>query len=138
MQGNFAHPSHKDCEDNCALILEMSNGAHATISVDLFRPLSAPKHGDDWVRIVGTKGVIEANASKETCNLISEGKEPVDVPVAGRGKMFRNFLLSLLGKAEYEPELSTRDAFMLTHVCLCARDAADTGKMVKIEEGLWD
>ena len=138
MQGNFAHPSHKDCEDNCALVLEMDNGAHATVSVDLCRPSSAPTHGDDWVRIVGTKGVLEANASKGTCNLIVEGKEPVDVPVAKRGKMFQNFLLSLSGKAEYEPELSTQDAFMLTHVCLCARDAADTGKMVKIEEGLWD
>jgi predicted dehydrogenase len=133
MQGNFAHSSHKDCEDNCALVLEMSNGAHATISVDLFRPSSAPTHGDDWVRIVGTKGVLEANASKATCNLIVEGKEPVDVPVAERGKMFRNFLLSLIGKAEYEPELSTQDAFRLTHVCLCARDAADTGKMVRID-----
>ena len=133
MQGNFDHPSHKDCEDNCALVLEMSNGAHATISVDLCRPSSAPTHGDDWVRIVGTKGVLEANASKGTCNLIVDGSEPVDVPVAERGKMFRNFLLSLIGKAEYEPELSTQDAFMLTHVCLCARDAADTGKMVRID-----
>jgi predicted dehydrogenase len=138
MQSNFAHPSHKECEDNCALVLKMSNGAHATVSVDLLRPSSAPTHGDDWVRIVGTKGVIEANASKGTCNLISEAKGPVDVPVARRSKMFRNFLLSLLGKAEYEPELSTEDAFMLTHVCLCARDAADTGKMVRIEKAPWD
>jgi predicted dehydrogenase len=133
MQGNFDHPSHKDCEDNCALVLEMSNGGHATISVDLYRPSSALTHGDDWVRIVGTKGVLEANASKGTCNLIVEGSEPVDVPVADRSKMFRNFLLSLIGKAEYEPELTTQDAFMLTHVCLCARDAADTGKMVRID-----
>jgi predicted dehydrogenase len=138
MQGNFAHPRYRDCQDNCGLILQMANGGHATISIDLFRPSSAPTHGDDWVRIVGTKGLIEANASKETCNLIVEGKEPVSVPVAGRGRMFRNFLLYLLGQNEYEPELSTKDGFMLTHVCLCARDAADTGKMVKIEKGLWD
>ena len=74
-----------------------------------------------------------SSASKGTCNLIVDGSEPVDVPVADRGKMFRNFLLSLIGKAEYEPELSTQDAFILTHVCLCARDAADTGKMVGID-----
>ncbi|MBN2181637.1 MAG: Gfo/Idh/MocA family oxidoreductase [Sedimentisphaerales bacterium] len=138
MQGNFAHPDFKDCEDNCAFVLEMSNTAHATVSVDLLRPSFAPTHGDDWVRIVGTKGIIEANASKGTCNLITETKGPADIPVAKRGKMFRNFLLSLSGKAEYAPELTTRDAFMLTHVCLCARDAADTGKKVGIEEKLWD
>jgi predicted dehydrogenase len=138
MQGNFNHPSHKGCEDNCGLVLEMENGAHATVSVDLCRPSSSPTHGDDWVRIVGTKGVIEANASKGTCNLIAEGKEPVDVPVAEDSKMFRNFMLSLLGKAEYEPELGTRDGFMLTHVCLCSRDAADKGIKMEIEKGLWD
>ena len=138
MQGNLGHPSHIDCEDNCGLVLELENGAHATVSVDLCRPSSALTHGDDWVRIVGTKGVIEANASRGTCNLIVEGKGPVDVPVAENSKMFRNFMLSLLGKAEYEPELSTQDGFMLTHVCLCARDAADEGKMVRIEEGLWN
>ncbi len=138
MQSNLAHPTHKDCEDNCALLLEMSNGAHATVSVDLFRPSSAPTHGDDWVRIVGAKGVLEANASQGTCRVMIEGGGPVDVPVAERRKMFRNFLLSLEGKAEYEPELTARDAFMLTHACLCARDAADAGTKVKIEEGLWD
>ena len=90
------------------------------------------------MRIVGTEGVIEANASKGTCNLIVEGKEPVDVPVAEDSKMFRNFMLSLLGKAEYEPELDTRNGFMLTYVCLCARDAADKGVKVEIEKGLWD
>ncbi|MEJ2647675.1 MAG: Gfo/Idh/MocA family oxidoreductase [Sedimentisphaerales bacterium] len=138
MQSNFAHPSHMDCEDNCAMILQMSNGGHATISVDLYRPSSAPTHGDDWVRIVGTKGVIEANASKNTCNLILEGQKQIDFPVAQKSRMFRNFLLSLVGRNEYKPELSTNDGFMLTHACLCARDAADTGKMIRIEEGLWD
>lgn len=138
MQGNFAHSSHKDCEDNCGMILELANGGHATVSVDLLRPSSAPTHGDDWVRIVGTKGVIEANGSQRTCSLIEEGKAPVEVEVVDNRKMFRNFMLGLLGKGEYEPELSTSDGFMLTHVCLCGRDAADTGKVVKIEEGLWE
>jgi hypothetical protein len=120
------------------MLLEMDNAGHATVSIDLFRPSSAATHGDDWVRIVGTKGVIEASASAGTCRVIAEGAEPEDVPVAQRGKMFRNFLLSLIGQAQYEPELSTADGFMLTHVCLCARDAADEGRTVEIEEGLWD
>jgi len=119
------------------LVLELSNGGHATVSVDLFRPGSAATHGDDWVRIVGTKGVIEANGSKETCNLIVEGKESVDVPVADKRNMFGNFLLSLQGGPAYEPEITTENGFKLTHAALCARDAADEGKVVKIEQGLW-
>ncbi len=138
MQSNFAHPTHKDCEDNCALILKMDNGAHATVSVDLLRPSTAPTHGDDWVRIIGTRGVLEANASAGTCRVITEDKGLVDVPVAEPRRMFRNFLLSLVGRAQYEPELTPRDAFMLTHTCLCARDAADAGVKVQIEKGFWD
>lgn len=133
MQSNIAHPTHADCEDNCALMLEMNNGAHATISVDLFRPSSAPTHGDDWVRVVGTKGVLEANASAGTCRVITEEKGAIDVPVAQRSQMFRNFLLSLVGAPPNEPELTADDAFMLTDVCLCGRDAAETGTKVLIE-----
>ncbi len=65
MKSNFSHPERKDCEDNCAMILELSNGGHATVSVDIFRPDSAETHGDDWIRIVGTKGVLEASAAKK-------------------------------------------------------------------------
>lgn len=133
MQGNFAHTTHPDCEDNCALVLEMANGGHATVSIDLLRPSTAPTHGDDWVRIVGTRGVIEANATQGTCQVIAEGGGPMGVPVPADRKMFRNFLLGLLGKAEYPPELTAQDAFMLTHVCLCARDAADQATKVKID-----
>ncbi len=133
MQSNFAHASHPDCEDNCALVLEMANGGHATVSVDLWRPSTAPTHGDDWVRVVGTRGVIEANASKGTCQMIAEGSGPADVPVPPDRKMFRNFLLGLAGKPGYPPELTAPDAFMLTHVCLCARDAADRGQRVEID-----
>jgi predicted dehydrogenase len=119
MAANFAHSDRPDCEDNCALVLETSNGGHATISVDYFRPQSAPTHGDDWVRIVGTKGTIEASDALQKCTVVVEDKEPYEVPIGQPNKMFREFLLSLLGKAEYDVKQS--EPFMLTHVCLCAQ-----------------
>jgi len=138
MQSNFAHHSHKDCQDNCAVVLELSNGAHATVSIDLCRPGSAPTHGDDWVRIVGTRGVIEANGSKGFCRIITEQAGTVDITLPEPGKMFRNFLLSLLTKSDYEAvPVEPTVPFMLTHTCLCARDAAEKGTVVRIRRDLW-
>ena len=75
MQENFAHLEYKDCQDNCALILQLSNGAHATISLDYFRPENAKTWGDDWIRVVGTKGIIEASGTKETCSVLASLKK---------------------------------------------------------------
>ncbi|MCD4831033.1 MAG: Gfo/Idh/MocA family oxidoreductase [Anaerohalosphaeraceae bacterium] len=130
MTGNFAHNERPDCDDNCALILEMSNGGHATVSVDYFRPSSAPTHGDDWVRIVGTKGIVEASDVEQRCTVIVEGKESYDVPLVEPGRIFREFLSSLLGKTGYNAVQS--ESFMLTNVCLCAQDSADNRGVVKI------
>ena len=35
MQSNLAHSERAECEDNCVLALELSNGSHATVSVEL-------------------------------------------------------------------------------------------------------
>lgn len=129
MQGNRAHPELAGCEDNCALVLALSNGGHATVSIDMCRPQGAETHGDDWVRIVGTKGVIEAYGTRAKCELITE-KGHEDIALGEPLPMFRDFLLSLVGKGE--SIVSDEDSFMLTHTALCARDAADTGKVIKI------
>ncbi|MEN6386900.1 MAG: Gfo/Idh/MocA family oxidoreductase [Phycisphaerales bacterium] len=132
MHSNYAHSSHKRCEDNCALIYELSNGGHATVSVDFCRPMSASTHGDDWIRIVGTKGVIEANASKEFCEVIKENQLPKKVKLPKNEKIFKNFLTSLAGKSDYHvPE---KESFMLTNASLCGRQAADCKKVLQINK----
>jgi predicted dehydrogenase len=81
MQGNFAHGERPACEDNCAIVAELGNGGHATISVDYCRPEIAGTHGDDWIRIVGTKGVLEASGSKKECSVISKDKGSFQYPL---------------------------------------------------------
>ncbi|MCX7013309.1 MAG: Gfo/Idh/MocA family oxidoreductase, partial [Candidatus Sumerlaeota bacterium] len=137
MQSNLTHLDRPACEDNCALILELANGAHATVSLDYCRPSTAPTHGDDWIRVVGERGALEANGSRETCGLIAEGQAPRDVPLAPTPSMYRAFLLSLLGQAEFAIQ-QPADPFLLTHACLCARDAADSRSIVRIPQGVWD
>ncbi|MFA5293265.1 MAG: Gfo/Idh/MocA family oxidoreductase [Phycisphaerae bacterium] len=134
MKGNLVHSDRKACEDNCVFIAELSNGGHASISVDYCRPESAPTHGDDWIRVIGTKGVLEASLAKKNCVVISNEKGTFEQPLPnGKDKMFRRFLLNILaGKTEENEELK-RLSFMLTKVCLLARDAAEQNKIIDVK-----
>jgi hypothetical protein len=42
MESKFFHPQSPTCQDNCGIVLAMSNGGHAVINIDLLRPESAP------------------------------------------------------------------------------------------------
>ena len=130
MQNNFSHSERKDCEDNCVLILEMNNGGHATVSVDFFRPKFAETHGDDWIRIVGTKGVLEASTANNNCVIITSEEKKTIIPENVENKIFKYFLNSLIRKTE--PEISMEIPFMLTNVCLTAQEAAENKTVNKI------
>jgi predicted dehydrogenase len=133
MKSNLAHCDRKTCEDNCVIIAELSNGAHATMSVDYCRPEAAPTHGDDWIRIVGTKGVLEASLAKKNCIIINNEKGTFEqILPEGKDKMFRKFLLNILNGKTEENEKLKMLSFMLTKVCLLTHNAAEQGTFVEI------
>jgi len=130
MKGNFSHPERPACEDNCTMILELTNGGHASVSVDLYRPNSAGTWGDDWVRIVGTKGIIEARGSDLSCTLLVDGEKPVPVEIPEKNKFFRDFLLAVAG--DNSIKIPQEESFMLTNVCLCGQASAEMDKFLEI------
>jgi len=112
--------------------LGFCKGRSASISIDVFRPASAPSHGDDWIRIVGTTGVIEArNRSLTLINEANNGTQPVDAQ--SDRQVFVDFVDHIDGK---RPALiDAAQTFALTEVCLLARDSADQGgQVIRIEE----
>ena len=131
MKGNFSHHQRPACDDNCTLILELSNGGHATVSVDLYRPGSAGTWGDDWVRVVGTKGIIEARGSDLTCTLLVDSEQPVSVELPEKSKMFREFLLAVAGNDSMA--IPQEASFMLTKICLLRQESAEKGVFVEID-----
>jgi predicted dehydrogenase len=135
MQSNIAHPAHAECEDNCALILSLTGGGHATASLDLLRPAAADTHGDDWIRVVGSDGVIEASLTRNRCVLTTAADAPRDLPLPERTLSFASFLaeLSRGTSATGSPDAETLRAFALTHAALLARDAADGRRFVEID-----
>ena len=126
LQRNQAHLTRPDCEDTCCGIFELDGGAQATVSVDYFRPQSAGTHGDDWIRIVGTAGIIEARANEKRCTLLNDGKDPESVTLDDPESLFIPFIEGREGLT------NTDDALMLSRVCLFARLAADEKQWMEI------
>lgn len=135
MHGNRTQPEFPECEDHAVLLARLAGGGHVSASIDFCRPDSAATHGDDWIRVVGSRGVVEANASAGWCRLIETGKAPIDLPLPPQDRIFRKFLDCL---AQNAPSgFTTLDSFMLTDVALAARDAADGGEYVALGDAPW-
>jgi predicted dehydrogenase len=136
MLSNISHPERPDCQDNVAMILGLSGGGHATVSVDLLRPNAAATHGDDWLRIVGSKGVAEASLDGGWLHVTTNAEAERRVTLPPTQTYYSDFLRSLK-RAPAEPLSDTRRAFELTHVCLTAWDAAVEGRVLNIQPGPW-
>ncbi|HTS17680.1 MAG TPA: Gfo/Idh/MocA family oxidoreductase [Verrucomicrobiae bacterium] len=134
-QRNFAHPSRPDCEDYVAAILGLENGGAATVSIDLFRPEAAATHGDDWIRIVGTEGILEARSNDRVIRLLRENADAQTIAVDTARPIYTPFLSGVTG--DDESLMRPEDPFLLTHACLCARDAADAGVVEQIPAMPW-
>lgn len=119
---------HGELEIACQTICTMKNGVQGQASIDFLRPMTAPSHGDDQVRVAGTDGVLEVREGKITL-IDKDGFREIsvnkDVP-----HIFEDFVTSLqTGKACW---VTDKEAFLLTEAVLAARDSADTGELYKV------
>jgi len=123
---------YPECEDCGAILFEMKNGGQCTLTFDYLRPTKAASHGDDRLRVVGSKGIIEIrNGNDQICELMTHDKAPHQLPWPKIKKnIFVDFVESLVeGKTHY---LTAEDPFRNTEVAIKARDAADTRKTVPL------
>ncbi|MFZ2641861.1 MAG: Gfo/Idh/MocA family oxidoreductase [Verrucomicrobiia bacterium] len=129
-QGNTGHPDLRDMEDNASIALQLANGGSAAVRLDYCRPATAPTHGDDRLRIAGSKGVIESSEAGKKVTLITETEPPRELPLSPPGKQFLNYVRSIQGQ---EPcVVPAGDCFRITEVVLKIRDAAKRGEPVKL------
>ncbi|MEO6848908.1 MAG: Gfo/Idh/MocA family oxidoreductase [Chthoniobacterales bacterium] len=128
-QGNSSRPDYPEMEDNVALAFEMSDGASATITADYLRPATAPSHGDDRLRVMGTEGYVEVR--NDECHLCAQGEPEQKLPLepVSHEQMGRDMLASALGERNCLP---WKDTFRVTEVCLKARDAADQRRVISL------
>jgi hypothetical protein len=99
------------------------------VRLDYLRPATAGSHGDDRLRVAGSKGVVEYQAGKLT--LMTGTKKPhVVTDFPQHAPLFVDFLDFVFnGK---KPMLSAEECLRMTEIMLKTRDAADERRVVKL------
>lgn len=129
MHGNIGRPELGETESHASIVSQLSNGASVTARLDYLRPAAAPTHGDDRLRIIGTKGLIEVNAEDEAVTLITDEKQE-KIPFGDTENLFVEFAKFLQGGPQ--PRISADDCFYITDVVLGARQSADEMKLIQL------
>lgn len=128
--GTVAAPDLREMENTAGMIFRLDNGGTASLRLDYLRPESAPTHGDDRLRLAGTRGVVEYQ-EKEGLTLISEGRPPAQIKALPEVKsLSADFLESLYSGTEHL--LSLADIFRVSEIVLKTRASADEHRFVHL------
>ena len=76
-QGNVSRPAMGTMEDHVAVLGELAGGGTAMVHADFCRPAAAATHGDDRLRVAGSRGVVEVRDGR--CVLITDDAPAVDL-----------------------------------------------------------
>lgn len=120
--GNLSRPDYRaGFEDHVVALFGLQNGGSALVHADFLRPQGAPTHGDDRLRLAGTRGVVEVRAAR--CTLITpEGESDITDSVTVRPiEIEEEFLAAIRGEAG--AVYSTAESLEVAEVLLRAREA---------------
>jgi predicted dehydrogenase len=129
-QSHIGFPELGDMENVTASMFRLDNGGVGVLRMDYLRPGTAPTHGDDRLRLAGTKGIVEYQES--TGVTLLSGRRPPQVirELPPRRSLFIDFLKSVyLGTA---PALTLADIFRVNDIVLLARESAEGRQIVKL------
>lgn len=127
--GNVGFPQVRDMENTAAISYQLDNGGSGDVRLDYLRPEAGSSHGDDRLRVAGTDGIVEYMAGKVT--LMTDSKplhEVTERPALM--PLFANFLDFVYNGAT--PSLTQDELFRVTEIVLRSREAADSGRVVRI------
>ncbi|MDB6039881.1 MAG: oxidoreductase domain protein [Verrucomicrobiales bacterium] len=123
-------PDLREMENNTAMIFKLDNRGTASLRMDYLRPPTASTHGDDRIRIVGTKGIVEYQ-EEQGLTLITSSHPKTSIKDLPKVKpLFIDFLESIYLKT---PHLITiEDIFRISEIVLKTRAAADSDCLVRL------
>ena len=128
--GNVSQPTYGDSfEDHCVTTFALEGGASAVVHADLCRPKAAASHGDDRLRVVGSRGVVEVRDDR--CVLTTHDQPETDITDRVGATPLHEALLAAASDGD-TTWYSTNETLKTAAVLLAARDAADTGQSVPI------
>lgn len=130
LHSNLIKTDYPGCEDNGGILFRWANGGTAMVNLDYLRPSTAPTHGDDRLRVVGSEGVVEVTDSGEKAILIREGDEPRELPLEPAENLLVDLVRELRGEGTHI--IAPNEATYVTRVCLLARESADRNEILPI------
>ena len=92
-QGHVGFPELGDMQNVTATIFRLDNGGTATLRMDYLRPASVKGHGDDRLRLAGSKGIVEYQEETGVTVLSAAGRRVV-TELPAKGSVFADFLRS--------------------------------------------
>ncbi len=128
LTSHVGFPQLGDMENVTASVFRLDNGGIAVLRMDYLRPATAGSHGDDRLRLAGTRGVVEYQAATgvTVVSLASKARRVGKLPPDR--SLFIDFLESVYnGKPA---SLSREDIFRANEITLAAQEAADRGAIV--------
>ena len=129
-QGRVGYPHLRDMENTTATLFRLDNGGTAALHMDYLRPDTAPTWGDDRLRLAGTRGVAEYQASTGV-TLITDKQAPRQIrDLLPDGSLFIDFLRSVYLSEPVGLEL--KDIYRVNELVLAARDAADRNTILRV------
>ncbi len=127
--GNAGKPEAGEMEDHAVAVFRMDNGGVAVSQQDYLRPAAAETHGEVFLRIAGSEGVIEVLDNERRVSLVTAAEPARDLPLRPAVDYLGDFLGSLGGQREHL--ISQEDCFRVTEISLKALEAAQSGRGVR-------
>jgi predicted dehydrogenase len=127
-QARVGVPALGEMETVTVSAFKLDNGGVATLHMDYLRPEKAGSHGDDRLRLAGTKGVVEYQAATGV-TLMTADKAPTKIEsLPKKQSVFIDFL-----EATYNGKptaLPLSDIYRVNEIAIAAEKAAAEGRVV--------
>jgi len=128
-QSHVAWPELGDLQNVTVTIFRLDNGGTATLRMDYLRPATVSGHGDDRLRLAGTRGIAEYQEEHGLTVIGPAGRRSVtDLPP--KGSVFADFLRSAYLGAR--PALTWDEIVHANETTLAAHEASLGGRIVPI------
>jgi predicted dehydrogenase len=129
LQAHVGYPDYGQMENTTGSLFRLDNGGIAVLHMDFFRPQTAPTHGDDRLRLVGTGGVVEYQEATGVTVVTGREKPRTVTELPKDRSHFLDFLDSVYNQKP--AGLSLSDVYRVSEIVLAARESAERRAFVK-------
>jgi hypothetical protein len=128
-QSRVGFPELRDMENVTGSVFRLDNGGTATLRMDYFRPETASSHGDDRLRLAGTRGVLEYMGATGVTLMTPSAPPAKIIELPPPGSVFRDYLLATYKGAA--PSITEDDIWRINEITIAAHQAAETGRVLR-------